>query len=79
MVRVKDCYINNFGKFFELETMSFFPFDASAIDASMLTDEELNWLNVYHETTYELLSGTGLLNAEELEWLRNKTKQIIRQ
>lgn len=79
MVRVKDCYINNFGKFFELETMSFFPFDACAIDASMLTDEELNWLNVYHETTYELLSGTGLLNAEELEWLRNKTKQIIRQ
>ncbi|MBR6041620.1 MAG: aminopeptidase P family protein [Paludibacteraceae bacterium] len=79
MVCVKGYCDNAFGKFLELETMSFFPFDSNAIDTAMLTDEELNWLNVYHETTYKLLSGTGLLNAEELEWLKNKTHQIIRQ
>lgn len=78
MVCVKECCANDFGKFFELDTMSYFPFDANAIDVDLLTDEELAWLNNYHQTTYQHLAGTGLLSTEELDWLSNKTKQIIR-
>lgn len=79
MVCVKECCTNEFGKFFELETMSYFPFDTNAIDTTMLTEEETNWINTYHAKTLQLLSDSKLLNEEELQWLNNKTTQIIRQ
>jgi Xaa-Pro aminopeptidase len=57
--------------------MSHFPFDLNAIDASLLTDAEKEWINSYHRDTFRIISGTGLLSDEELEWLRNKTTQIV--
>lgn len=77
MVCVKNCCETQFGKFFELATMSFFPFDTDAIDANMLTAEEIGWINSYHQQTFELLAATNRLNTEEKEWLRNKTRQIM--
>lgn len=79
MTCVKYCCENQFGKFFELETMSYFPFDLNAIDSTMLTQQEIEWINSYHQSTYERLTATGLLNAAEKEWLANKTRQIIPQ
>lgn len=76
MVCVKNCCQSPFGKFFELATMSFFPFDLASIDTSMLTKEETDWLNNYHQSTYDKLVGTNLLSKEEQDWLRNKTKPV---
>lgn len=77
MVCVKNFKKTDFGQFYELETMSHFPFDLNAIDASLLTDAEKEWINSYHRDTFRIISGTGLLSDEELEWLRNKTTQIV--
>lgn len=78
MTCVKNCCESQFGKFFELETMSYFPFDAESIDTQLLSDDELRWINGYHKKTLELLSMSGLLNTREKEWLTNKTKALAK-
>ncbi len=57
-----------FGRFLQLEPLTLCPIDTAPIDFSMMTAEEINWLNQYHKTVYEKLSP--LLDDEEREWLR---------
>lgn len=40
----------------------------------MLTNEEIEWLNNYHQTVYEKLSPD--LNEEEKVWLQEATASI---
>jgi Xaa-Pro aminopeptidase len=53
------------------EPLTFVPFDRDAIVREMLTDEETSWLNSYHETVYEKVSG--LVPDDAAEWLRSAT------
>lgn len=57
-----------FGRFLQLEPLTLCPIDTAPIDFSMMTAEEINWLNQYHKTVYEKLSP--MLDDEEREWLR---------
>lgn len=57
-----------FGRFLQLEPLTLCPIDTTPIDFSMMTAEEIDWLNQYHHTVYEKLSP--LLDDEEREWLR---------
>ena len=41
----------------------------------MLTNEEIEWLNNYHQTVYEKLSPD--LNEEEKVWLQEATARIL--
>lgn len=52
------------------ETVSFVPFDEKLIVQEMLTEQEYNWLNKYHEMTISLLSPH--LSAQDLKWLHDK-------
>ena len=63
-----------FGKFFQFETLTLCPIDKEPIISEMLTAEEKQWLNDYHNTVYEKLSP--FLNEEEKLWLRESTKEI---
>lgn len=65
---------NDYGKFLKFETLTLCPIDTKAVDISMLSKEEKDWLNNYHKTVYEKLSG--YLQADEDEWLKEKTKTI---
>lgn len=56
-----------FGRFLQLEPLTLCPIDTAPIDFSMMTAEEINWLNQYHKTVYEKLSP--MLDDEEREWL----------
>lgn len=56
-----------FGRFLQLEPLTLCPIDTTPIDFSMMTAEEINWLNQYHKTVYEKLSP--MLDDEEREWL----------
>ena len=67
-------YANTDGTFMKFETLAFCPIDFRAIDKSLLSDCELQWLNNYHAKTYELLSP--FMNEEEKTWLREETKAI---
>ena len=65
---------NEFGRFMAFETYTYCPVDLDGIDVNMLTPEEIDWLNTYHETTYQRLSP--YLSQDEREWLAGATKKI---
>jgi len=56
------------------ETITFAPFDQRLIDTSLLTVQETEWLNRYHEEVREKLSP--LLAGEDLEWLEESTDAL---
>ena len=57
-----------FGKFLQFESLTLCPIDKSPIVVEMLTREEIDWLNGYHQHVYDTLSP--YLTSEENEWLR---------
>jgi len=57
-----------FGDFYAFETLTLCPIDTSLIDFSLLSPEEIDWLNDYHQKVYDELSP--LLSEEEAEWLK---------
>lgn len=71
---VKDFIETEFGKFLQFESLTLCPIDLDCADLDMLTAEEKQWLNDYHEMVYEKLSP--LLNDEEKEWLKTNTARI---
>lgn len=62
------------GSFYHFEVITFFPIDTKPIEKSMLTQEELNWLNDYHQLVYKQLSPR--LSGKAVEWLKANTKAI---
>lgn len=63
-----------FGGFLKFETLTYFPISTDLINKDLLTTEELNWLNAYHQTVYDKLAPH--LNDTERLWLQEKTKAI---
>ena len=67
-------YTNEDGAFMKFETLSFCPIDHRAIDKTLLSSDELQWLNAYHAKTYETLSP--FMNDGEKAWLKEETKAL---
>ena len=65
-----------FGKFYQFEPLTLCPIDKKAIAIEILSDEELAWLNEYHEMVYNRLST--FLNEEENAWLKKATSPLKR-
>lgn len=63
-----------FGDFLKFETLTLAPIDIAPIVLEMLSAEEREWLNRYHQRVYESLS-THLTEGEK-EWLRVATLPI---
>lgn len=63
-----------FGQFLNFETISFCPIDTKPVVKEMLAEDELNWLNSYHQLVYDKLSPE--LNEDERTWLKEATKAI---
>jgi len=63
-----------FGDFYNFETLTLFPYDTSLIERDIMTQDEIDWVNAYHAKVYAELSP--LLDSEEQEWLKSKTKNI---
>lgn len=61
-----------FGRFLRFEPLTLCPIDTSPIDFSMMTDEEVRWLEDYHAMVLRRLSP--LLDDGERRWLEEKTK-----
>jgi Xaa-Pro aminopeptidase len=60
--------------YLRLEPLTLCPIDKRPIDLSMLTDDECQWLNDYHQAVYDRLAPH--LDAEETAWLREATSPI---
>ncbi|MCT4614873.1 MAG: aminopeptidase P family N-terminal domain-containing protein [Marinifilaceae bacterium] len=76
LILCKDFGSSEFGDFLEFETLTICYFDSSAIELKLLNDEELNWLNDYHQKVYDCLSSE--LDEDEKEWLKIKTTKLVR-
>lgn len=64
----------DFGNFYNFETITLCPIDTRPIVRKLLTKNEIGWLNAYHEMVYNKLKKH--LNKTEKEWLREKTQPI---
>ena len=62
---------NDFGRWLKFEPLTLCHFDTSAVDASLLNDDELEWLNSYNELVFRTLGPQ--LPQEVSGWLREKT------
>lgn len=63
-----------FGEFLNFETITLCHFETKGIINELLTSEEREWLNIYHQKVYEILSPE--LDEKHQNWLKNKTKAI---
>ncbi|MDE6145745.1 MAG: M24 family metallopeptidase C-terminal domain-containing protein, partial [Muribaculaceae bacterium] len=66
-----------FGKFYCFETLTMFPFDLKLFDTTIMTDEEIEWVNNYHQTVRETLLPL-LENQNQRDWLTAKTEKLCR-
>ncbi len=64
-----------YGTFYGFETLTVVPIDRNLMDISLLTTDEIEWINNYHERVRETLSP--LLDKDEKEWLFLATKPLI--
>ena len=71
---VKDYMQTEMGKFLQMESLTLCPIDTAPIDVLLLTEEEKNWLNVYHQLVFEKLSPW--LDEEDKNWLQEATKSL---
>lgn len=62
------------GKFLQFETITFAPIDLDAVVVELLSVEEREWLNEYHQTVYDKVSP--FLTVEERKWLEVYTRAI---
>jgi len=63
-----------FGRFLKFETLTLCPFDRSLFDTSIMSDDEIAWVNDYHASVREALSPA--LDSETLAWLDEATRPI---
>ena len=66
-----------FGRFLRFETLTLFPFDRKLFDTTLMTDDEIAWVNAYHaRVASELMSA--LENEPQRMWLAAATAPIVR-
>ena len=71
---VKELECTEHGTFLGFELISFCPIDTRALDKSLLTQEETDYLNDYHCQVFNKLSP--FITQEEREWLKEVTRAI---
>ncbi len=64
------------GNFFKFENLTYVPIETSCLDLNLLTQEEIDYLNDYHQLVYEKLSP--LVSGHLLDVLKEKTKPVHR-
>ena len=74
LVLCKEKGRNGFGDWLCFETITYAPISTAAINKSLLTKEELRWLNAYNKTVYVKLRH--FLSAKERRWLEKYCRAI---
>lgn len=65
-----------FGQFLKFRVATLFPFDLRLFETSIMTDEEIAWVNDYHAMVRERL--TPLLTPAQAAWMEEKTRPLTR-
>lgn len=65
---------NDFDTFYRFEDLTLFPIDKKLINKDLLSPQEINWLNDYHQ---KVLAGLSpLVKGEALSWLNEACKEL---
>ena len=75
LVLCKECMTTEFGRFLGFEVLTLFPFDRNLFDTSIMSAEEIDWVNNYHATVRERLMPALATDAER-QWLTERTAAI---
>ena len=65
-----------FGQFLQFEPLTLCPIDTKPIVMEMMTNDELQWLNQYHQMVFDCLAPH--LDEQHREWLRSATKPLYK-
>lgn len=60
---------NEYGQFMHFECLTYVPFDVSGLDVSLMQEEEIDWLNAYHQSVFAKIGPH--LPDEERAWLHD--------
>ena len=71
---IKPYMTTAFGEFLQMEPLTLCPIDTAPIVREMLLNEEVEWLNGYHQYVFDKLSPH--LQGADLDWLRAATQNI---
>ena len=63
-----------YGRFLKMEPLTLFPIDRKAIDVDLMTREELDYLNDYHQKVYKALAPH--VEPETLPWLEEACQAL---
>ena len=74
IIAVREFCKNNHGTFLNFENLTYCPYDTRAIDAALLTQAEIDFVNAYHKKVYEVLSP--FMNEKEKIWLEAATAKL---
>jgi Xaa-Pro aminopeptidase len=67
---------SEFGEFLEFETLTLCPIDMRCIQVDQLRDDEIAWLNGYHQEVRRRLAPR--VTGEGLTWLLRCTQPLVR-
>jgi Xaa-Pro aminopeptidase len=79
-VRIENLVLNvpalttEFGEFLEFETLTLCPIDTRCIERTLLSDDDVRWLNAYHATVRERLAPRVAGDAKA--WLEARTAAL---
>mmetsp|Transcript_23698 Transcript_23698/g.26597 ORF Transcript_23698/g.26597 Transcript_23698/m.26597 type:complete len:716 (-) Transcript_23698:3025-5172(-) len=65
-------------KFLSFEKLTMIPIQKNLINVSLLTTEELDWLDVYHKQVFESVSPMLETDSLAMKWLENSCDEIDR-
>ena len=74
IVRVCDALADAERTTYEFETLTLAPIDLNLIDADLMTQSEIDWLNAYHARVFDKMNED--LDDAELDWLKDVTRAI---
>jgi Xaa-Pro aminopeptidase len=74
LILCKEKMKTEFGRFLSFETLTLCPIDKTLIDKKLLTTEEIDWLNQYHQKVYDAIAPK--LDDTLQKWLKDKTAPL---
>lgn len=74
LVLTVDAMETEFGRFFKFEELTLCPFDRSLFDTSIMTPDEIAWVNDYHARVREALAP--FLEGDDLKFLIDSTEKL---
>jgi Xaa-Pro aminopeptidase len=69
-------FTTEMGTFYKFETITMVPIETKALDLTLLTDDEIKWLNDYHKEVYKNLAP--LVSGHLKDVLQEKTQPVKR-